>query len=55
MAEGKFCPLSFGGGYKGARNCVKEKCELWVPGESRCSFRLLAEALNQISNHSKFQ
>ena len=58
----KICPLSHSIS-KGAYDqevsdfdfCPEEQCAWWVTKERCCSLKLIAEDLNHIASHSKFQ
>ena len=58
----KICPLSYALG-KGAYDqehsgfdfCPEQQCAWWVTKERCCCMRLIAEDLNHIASHSKFQ
>ena len=62
MAEEKkkYCPLKFAASksktaYVIGQHCDKESCAFWVPRERLCAVRQIAEDLNHIASHSKFQ
>lgn len=55
----KLCPLKFATPKNRVSdeigwNC-RENCAWWILKEKCCSLRLIAEDLNYIANHSKFQ
>ena len=60
--EKKICPLSYAIG-KGAYDqdasdfdyCPEQQCAWWNHKDRCCSVKLLAEDLNHIASHSKFQ
>lgn len=61
--EKKICPLTYSTAIKGAYDqqvsdfdfCPEQQCAWWVPKERCCTLRLIAEDLNHIASHSKFQ
>ena len=53
----KICPMGMNRSTmdEGTAFCQEQRCAWWVPKERLCTLRLIAEDLNHIASHSKFQ